>query len=173
MKVKTLINRLLNYDMEHDVELIILGEDEERYTCTLPDDSIDGHGGGDYCPIIIESNELKDDDDESIQDLIGYKHSLDCAVDINTCDKLNDKVNKLKISTRSLNGLLFNNIKYIGELVKTSGSELLKNPNFGRKSLAEVENALKEHSLFLNMHNVIFNRDNIIKKKEKANDQGR
>jgi hypothetical protein len=49
MKVKTLINRLLNYDMEHDVELIILGEDEgrlaERYTCTLPDDSIDGHGG--------------------------------------------------------------------------------------------------------------------------------
>jgi hypothetical protein len=50
MKVKTLINRLLNYDMEHDVELIILGEDEgrlaERYTCTLPDDSIDGHGGG-------------------------------------------------------------------------------------------------------------------------------
>jgi hypothetical protein len=78
MKVKTLINRLLNYDMEHDVELIILGEDEgrlaERYTCTLPDDSIDGHGGGDYCPIIIESNELKDDDDdESIQDLILYK----------------------------------------------------------------------------------------------------
>ena len=74
MKVKTLINRLLNYDMEHDVELIILGEDEERYTCTLPDDSIDGHGGGDYCPIIIESNELRDDEeDESIQDLILYK----------------------------------------------------------------------------------------------------
>ena len=74
MKVKTLINRLLNYDMEHNVELIILGEDEERYTCTLPDDSIDAHGGGDYCPIILNSNEIKDDDDESIQDLIIYKH---------------------------------------------------------------------------------------------------
>jgi hypothetical protein len=85
MKVKTLINRLLNYDMEHDVELIILGEDEERYTCTLPDDSIDGHGGGDYCPIIIESNELKDDDDESIQDLILYKHCL-----------INSRKNKLR-----------------------------------------------------------------------------
>jgi hypothetical protein len=84
MKVKTLINRLLNYDMEHDVELIILGEDEERYTCTLPDDSIDGHGGGDYCPIIIESNELKDDD-ESIQDLILYKHCL-----------INSRKNKLR-----------------------------------------------------------------------------
>ena len=81
MKVKTLINRLLNYDMEHEVELIILGEDErrlaERYTCTLPDDSIDGHGGLDYCPIIFHSNELRDDEeDESIQDLILYKHCL-------------------------------------------------------------------------------------------------
>jgi hypothetical protein len=53
MKVKTLINRLLNYDMNIDVELVIHGEDEERYTCTLPDDSIDGHGGLDYCPIIF------------------------------------------------------------------------------------------------------------------------
>jgi hypothetical protein len=164
MKVRTLINKLLNYDMDLDVELVIYGDDEERFSCTLKDDCIEEHRGLDYCAIIFHSNELKDDD-ESIQDLIGYKHSLDCAVDINTCDKLNDKVNKLKISTRSLNGLLCNNIKYIGELVKTSGTELLKNPNFGRKSLAEVENALKEHSLFLNMHNVIFNRDNIIKRK--------
>jgi hypothetical protein len=31
LKVKTLINRLLNYDMEHDVELIILGEDEDDW----------------------------------------------------------------------------------------------------------------------------------------------
>jgi hypothetical protein len=77
MKVRTLINRLLNYDMNIDVELVIHGEDEERYTCTLPDDSIDGHGGLDYCPIIFHSNELRDDEeDESIQDLILYKHCL-------------------------------------------------------------------------------------------------
>ena len=75
MKVKTLINRLLNYNMDHNVELIIFGENEERYTCTLPDDSIDGHGGCDYCPIIFNANQIKDED-ESIQDLIVYKHAL-------------------------------------------------------------------------------------------------
>jgi hypothetical protein len=84
MKVRTLINRLLNYNMDHDVELVILGEYEERYTCTLKDDCIDGHGGGDYCPIIFHTNEIKDDD-ESIQDLILYKHCL-----------INSKKNKLK-----------------------------------------------------------------------------
>jgi len=75
MKVKTLINRLLNYKMDHNVELIILGEDEERYTCTLPDDSIDGYGEDQYCPIIFYANQIKDED-ESIQDLIVYKHAL-------------------------------------------------------------------------------------------------
>jgi len=75
MKVRTLINRLLNYDMNMNVELVILGDNNERYICTFKDDCIDGHGGGDYCPIIFNSNEIKDDDDdESIQDLIIYKH---------------------------------------------------------------------------------------------------
>ena len=76
MKVKTLINRLLNYDMNIDVELVIYGDNEERFSCTLKDDCIDGHGGLDYCPIIFHSNELKNDEDESIQDLILYKHCL-------------------------------------------------------------------------------------------------
>ena len=84
MKVRTLINRLLNYNMDHDVELVILGEYEERYTCTLKDDCIDGHGDGDYCPIIFNTNEIKDDD-ESIQDLILYKHCL-----------INSRKNKLR-----------------------------------------------------------------------------
>jgi hypothetical protein len=89
MKVKTLINRLLNYDMNIDVELVIHGEDEERYTCTLPDDSIDGHGGLDYCPIIFHSNELRDDEeDESIQDLILYKQGYTRL--------LNSRKNKLR-----------------------------------------------------------------------------
>ena len=76
MKVKTLINRLLNYDMDVDVDLVIYGDNEERFSCTLKDDCIDGHDtkGLDYCAIIFHSNELKDDDDESIQDLIIYKH---------------------------------------------------------------------------------------------------
>ena len=88
MKVRTLINRLLNYDMDADVDLVIYGDNEERFSCTLKDDCIDGHGtqGLDYCAIIFHSNELKDDEeDASIQDLILYKHCL-----------INSKKNKLK-----------------------------------------------------------------------------
>ena len=76
MKVKTLINKLLNYDMDVNVELVIFGDNEERFTCTLNDNCVDELGGGESCPIILHSNELKDDDDESIQDLILYKHCL-------------------------------------------------------------------------------------------------
>lgn len=74
MKVKTLINRLLNYDMDHNVELIILGVNEERYTCILPDDCIeDGNqSGNDNCPLIFATTEIKDED-ESIEDLIEIK----------------------------------------------------------------------------------------------------
>ena len=88
MKVRTLINRLLNYDMNVDVDLVIYGDNEERFSCTLKDDCIDGHGtqGLDYCAIIFHSNELRDDEeDESIQDLILYKHCL-----------INSRKNKLK-----------------------------------------------------------------------------
>ena len=35
MKVKTLINKLLNYDMDINVELVIFGDDEERFTCVF------------------------------------------------------------------------------------------------------------------------------------------
>ena len=74
MKVKTLINKLLNYDMDVNVELVIFGDNEEKFTCTLNDNCVDELGGGESCPIILHSNEIKDDDDESIQDLIIYKH---------------------------------------------------------------------------------------------------
>jgi len=75
MKVKTLINKLLNYDMNAPVELVILGEDGERYSRYLSNNCVDESGGFDDCPIIFDTNEIKDDD-ESIQDLILYKHSF-------------------------------------------------------------------------------------------------
>ena len=75
MKVRTLINKLLNYDMDTPVEFVIHGEEGERFACTLTDDCVDEDGGFDNCPIIFDANEVKDDD-ESIHDLILYKHSL-------------------------------------------------------------------------------------------------
>ena len=75
MKVRTLINKLLHSDMNASVELVILGEDGVRYSCYLPDDSVDETGDFNDCPIIFDANENKDDG-ESIHDLILYKHSL-------------------------------------------------------------------------------------------------
>ena len=75
MKVRELINKLLNYKMDAPVELVILGEDRERYSRYLPDDSVDEDGGFDDCPIILNSTEIKDDD-ESIEDLILYKYNF-------------------------------------------------------------------------------------------------
>jgi hypothetical protein len=75
MKVKELINKLLNYKMDAPVELVILGEDGERYSSYLPDDSVDEDGNFNDCSILLNSTELKDDD-ESIEDLISYKYSL-------------------------------------------------------------------------------------------------
>ena len=87
MKVRELINKLLNYNMDAPVELAILGEDGERYSSYLPDDSVDEDGGFDDCPILLNSTEIKDDD-ESIEDLISYKYRL-----INSLEKKgkNDK----------------------------------------------------------------------------------
>ena len=75
MKVRELINKLLNYNMDVPVELVILGEDGERYASYLPDNSIDEDGGFDDCSILLNSTEIKDDD-ESIEDLFSYKYKL-------------------------------------------------------------------------------------------------
>ena len=91
MKVRELINKLLNYKMDAPVELVILGEDGERYSCHLPDDSVDETGDFNHCPIIFDANEIKDDG-ESIHDLILYKHSL-----INHLNKKKGKQNERNV----------------------------------------------------------------------------
>jgi DNA-directed RNA polymerase subunit alpha len=45
------------------------------------------------------------------------------------------KVDELELSVRSMNCLKNDNIIYIGDLVQKSEGEMLRTPNFGRKSL--------------------------------------
>ncbi|GHT88827.1 DNA-directed RNA polymerase subunit alpha [Alphaproteobacteria bacterium] len=52
------------------------------------------------------------------------------------------KVDDLELSVRSANCLKNENIFYIGDLVMLSESDMLKTPNFGRKSLNELKEAL-------------------------------
>lgn len=59
------------------------------------------------------------------------------------------KVDELELSVRSANCLKNENIIYIGDLVQKSEQEMLKTPNFGRKSLNEIKAVLVEMGLEL------------------------
>ena len=61
----------------------------------------------------------------------------------------NRSVDDLELSVRSANCLHSAGIKYIGELVRRSESEMLKTKNFGRKSLNEIKEVLKEMGMGL------------------------
>ena len=61
------------------------------------------------------------------------------------------KVDELELSVRSANCLKNDNIVYIGDLVQKSESEMLRTPNFGRKSLNEIKEVLSQMGLHLGM----------------------
>ncbi len=61
------------------------------------------------------------------------------------------KVEELELSVRSANCLKNDNIVYIGDLVQKSESEMLKTPNFGRKSLNEIKEVLNNMGLRFGM----------------------
>ncbi len=61
------------------------------------------------------------------------------------------KVDELELSVRSANCLKNDNIVYIGDLVQKSEQEMLRTPNFGRKSLNEIKEVLTNMGLTLGM----------------------
>jgi DNA-directed RNA polymerase subunit alpha len=61
------------------------------------------------------------------------------------------KVDELELSVRSANCLKNDNIIYIGDLVQKSEQEMLRTPNFGRKSLNEIKELLTNMGLHLGM----------------------
>ena len=61
------------------------------------------------------------------------------------------KVDELELSVRSANCLKNDNIIYIGDLVQKSESDMLRTPNFGRKSLNEIKEVLGHMGLHLGM----------------------
>ena len=71
------------------------------------------------------------------------------------------KVDELELSVRSMNCLKNDNIIYIGDLVQKSEGEMLRTPNFGRKSLNEIKEVLNGMSLYLGMEIPNWPPDNI------------
>lgn len=61
------------------------------------------------------------------------------------------KVEELELSVRSANCLKNENIVYIGDLVQKSDAEILRTPNFGRKSLNELKEILMQMGLDFGM----------------------
>ncbi|MCK6451020.1 MAG: DNA-directed RNA polymerase subunit alpha [Alphaproteobacteria bacterium] len=61
------------------------------------------------------------------------------------------KVDELELSVRSANCLKNDNIVYIGDLVQKTEAEMLRTPNFGRKSLNEIKEVLSGMGLHLGM----------------------
>ena len=71
------------------------------------------------------------------------------------------KVDELELSVRSANCLKNDNIVYIGDLIQKTEAEMLRTPNFGRKSLNEIKEVLAQMGLHLGMEVSGWPPDNI------------
>ena len=85
----------------------------------------------------------------------------DSAEKLSFNSNLLKKVEELELSVRSANCLKNDNIIYIGDLVQKTESEMLRTPNFGRKSLNEIKEVLNTMSLYLGMEIPNWPPDNI------------
>jgi len=81
------------------------------------------------------------------------------------------KVDELELSVRSMNCLKNDNIIYIGDLVQKSEGEMLRTPNFGRKSLNEIKEVLQGMSLYLGMEIPNWPPENIAELSKKLEEQ--
>ena len=88
-------------------------------------------------------------------------HREEQAVEPEFNPNLLKKVDELELSVRSANCLKNDNIIYIGDLVQHSESEMLRTPNFGRKSLNEIKEVLSHMGLHLGMEVASWPPENI------------
>ncbi len=65
--------------------------------------------------------------------------------------KLLKRVDELELSVRATNCLKNDKINWLGELVQKTEADMLKTPNFGRKSLNEIKNQLEAMGLGLGL----------------------
>jgi DNA-directed RNA polymerase subunit alpha len=81
------------------------------------------------------------------------------------------KVDELELSVRSANCLKNDNIVYIGDLIQKTEAEMLRTPNFGRKSLNEIKEVLAGMNLHLGMDVPNWPPENIEELAKKFEDQ--
>lgn len=70
---------------------------------------------------------------------------------INLEEMLRQPIDHLDLSVRSMNCLKSDNVFYVGDLVMRNEQDMLRTPNFGRKSLTEIKEVLNKMGLGLGM----------------------
>ena len=126
------LGQVTDYDklaLEIDTNGVVTPEDALAYAARIVQDQLQ---------VFINFEEIIEADEEK-----------EVAPDINP--HLLMKVDELELSVRSANCLKNDNIVYIGDLVQKSEGEMLRTPNFGRKSLNEIKEVLTSMELTLGM----------------------
>jgi DNA-directed RNA polymerase subunit alpha len=85
---------------------------------------------------------------------------------------LETPVEELELSVRSSNCLKNANIKSIGDLTSRTEDDIAKTRNFGKKSLLEIKDKLKEWNLSLGMTDYSALKDSLKFKKVKEDEEG-
>jgi DNA-directed RNA polymerase subunit alpha len=88
--------------------------------------------------------------DEPVKQTI-FNDEMDDSIVI-TRQMLKSKLNEMELSVRALNCLKSAELETLGDLVSIHKSELLKFRNFGKKSLAELEDLVKSRGLEFGMN---------------------
>ncbi|CAN5620557.1 DNA-directed RNA polymerase subunit alpha [soil metagenome] len=99
----------------------------------------------------------------------GMRSEIDEDLEFNPI--LLKQVDELELSVRSANCLKNDNIVYIGDLIQKTEAEMLRTPNFGRKSLNEIKEVLSGMGLHLGMELIDWPPENIEDLAKKFEDQ--
>ncbi|MDA5193079.1 DNA-directed RNA polymerase subunit alpha [Govanella unica] len=135
--------QILDYDklvMQVETDGTISPEDAVAYAARILQDQLQ---------LFINFEEPQEAGVEKAADDLGFNRNL------------LRKVDELELSVRSANCLKNDNIIYIGDLVRKTEAEMLRTPNFGRKSLNEIKEVLSSMGLRLGMDVVGWPPENI------------
>ncbi len=113
---------------------------------------------------------------DQLQTFINFEESrqhreVEAAPELEFNPALLKKVDELELSVRSANCLKNDNIVYIGDLIQKTEAEMLRTPNFGRKSLNEIKEVLIGMGLHLGMEVPDWPPENIEDLAKKYEDQ--
>jgi DNA-directed RNA polymerase subunit alpha len=113
----------------------------------------------DYFSLFVNYDDATNRDVEGACDDLPFDKCLLCKVD------------ELELSVRSANCLKNENVFYIGDLIQRTESDMLRTPNFGRKSLNEIKAVLETMGLSFGMTVPEWPPENLDELSKKLDDQ--